>query len=227
MLRNTVCATTLIALLTIVLNCCELHAADVLDQSNVVAPATTGTDALVVDERFAPGQTVRAGITGILSRVELGVFRGTNVASPMNVDIVRAQNGQPSFAAADRLATRTLTQGQIPLLTTFVQITAPAYTISVDFSGSNLTFNEGDFFGIVLRSNAQEFFSYSWWVATYPVDTYAAGASFSFQYFNSSVLTHGGIDTQFATYVVVPEPSTLLLLGIGAISLLGYRKAKS
>ena len=26
---------------------------------------------------------------------------------------------------------------------------------------------------------------------------------------------------------LVPEPSTLLLLGIGAISLLGYRKAKS
>ena len=29
------------------------------------------------------------------------------------------------------------------------------------------------------------------------------------------------------TFEQVPEPSTLLLLGIGAISLLGYRKAKS
>ena len=31
-------------------------------------------------------------------------------------------------------------------------------------------------------------------------------------------------DTQFATYVAIPEPSTLVLLGIGAISLLGYRR---
>jgi hypothetical protein len=227
MRRNIAFPTTLITLSMFVLNCCELYAADVLDQSNVVAPGTTSIDSLLVGETGASGQAVRAGITGILSRVELGVFRNHDVASPIMVDIVRTQNGQPSFAAGDRLATRTITQGQIPLLTSFAQFNAPAYTVSVDFSASGLTFNNGDLFGIVLRSNAREFFDYSWWVAHFPVNTYPAGASFSFQYATSLVLPHGGIDTQFATYVLVPEPSALLLLGIGAISLLGYRKAKS
>jgi hypothetical protein len=208
-----------------VLNCCDLYAADVLDQSNTVAPGGTSINSLEVDSIFAAGQTVRVGISGILSRVDLGVFRQNDISSPLSVDIVRTQSGQPSFAAGDRLASITLDQSQIPLVTTSAQLYNPTNNVSVDFSGSGLSFNSGDLFGIVLRSNPEITHNYSWWVARPSVDTYPAGGSYSFQYFNNAVLPHGVPDTQFATYVqVAPEPSTFLLLGIGAISLLGRRK---
>src|SRR4051812_36478207 len=153
MRRNIACSAVLMTLL-VLLNCRELNAADVLDQSNVVAPGTTQIDSLIADVSRTSGQTVRAGLTGTLSRVELGVYREYDFSQPLFVDIVRTQSGQLSFAAADRLATRTVTNFQVPLLTTFAQINAPAFTLSVDYSSSNLTFNSGDMFGIVLRSDS-------------------------------------------------------------------------
>jgi hypothetical protein len=39
--------------------------------------------------------------------------------------------------------------------------------------------------------------------------------------------TGGLVDVRGLEFITIPEPSTLLLLGIGAISLLGYRKAES
>jgi hypothetical protein len=161
--------------------------------------------------------------------VELGVYRQTDVSAPLSVDIVRTtQNGQPSFAAGDRLATRTLTKDQIPLLMTFAQIGVPMNTISVDFLSSGLSFSSGELIGIVLRSDAAETpRNYSWWVATHPIDSYPAGGSYSLQYATNMVLQHGGIDTQFATYVVVPEPSSLVLVGLSALSLLNGRKRQA
>jgi hypothetical protein len=44
---------------------------------------------------------------------------------------------------------------------------------------------------------------------------------------SGGALTFSYVSTVSFTAIVAPEPSTLLLLGIGAISLLGYRKAKS
>jgi hypothetical protein len=44
---------------------------------------------------------------------------------------------------------------------------------------------------------------------------------------SGGLLKFTSISTVSFTAIVAPEPSTLLLLGIGAISLLGYRKAKS
>jgi hypothetical protein len=204
--------TAYVCLLSGVLHCCELFAAaDVLDQFNVVAPGTTSIGGLVIDDRFAPGQTVRVGRSSILSRIELGLYRQTEVTSPLFVDIVRTVNGQPSFAADDRLATRTLNQAQIPFLTAFPEIGTPTYTVSVDYLAFGMLFNEGDSFGIVLRSSAPQFRSYSWWVAQFPTNTYPAGGAWSLQYETNRVLSQGGIDTQFATYVLVPEPSTCCL----------------
>jgi hypothetical protein len=225
MQRTIACVIMLIAFLASVLNCCNLYAADVLDQSNVVA--TPNFRSLVIAHEGAWGQTVRAGLSGTLSRLALGVYRHYDVPELMFVDIVRSQNGQPSFAAADRLATRTLSPSQVPLLTTDEQIHSPAYTISVDFAISRLTFNSGDSFGIVLRSDATDFHTYLWWVAEDGLDTYPAGEAVRFLYSGSIAQSLGGADTHFATYMLVPEPSTLFLLGIGAISLLGHRKAKS
>ncbi len=44
---------------------------------------------------------------------------------------------------------------------------------------------------------------------------------------NLTPLSNDDYSTRQFLYPVVPEPSTILLLGIGGISLLGYRKAKS
>lgn len=218
MRRNAARAYAITALFFFAFNCCDLYAIDVLDQVNAVAPGTTSIGALVVDEMFAPGQTIRAGLTGILSHVELGVYRDSTVASPMFVDIVRTQAGKPSFAVADRLATRMVTQDQVPLRQTFAEKNAPGFTVSVDFLSSALSFNSGDLFAIALRSDAPQFFSYYWWVSGDTINTYPAGSSYSYQYATNSVLGQGPKDTQFATYVAVPEPTSGLLCIVAIVA---------
>jgi hypothetical protein len=192
---------------------------EVLDQINAVPQG--GNGGLVIDSGFSEAQTFTVGVSGSLSRVELGVFKAGADAGPLTVDIIRVLNSQPSFAVADRLASQTLSfdGGGIPFNAPLSQ---PAFTLSVDFSAADLQFNAGDQVGIALRSDSPPYGGYTVWQTTSSL--YAGGHASSLRLSDNLLITH--YDTQFATYMLtVPEPQTIGLVALAGF-ILGGRRAR-
>ncbi len=190
---------------------------EVLDQINVIPPG--GNVSLIVDSTFSEAQTFTVGIPGQLSRVDLGVFRRSANAGPLMVDIIRVISSQPSFAVGDRLATQTVAASGIPLNPPVAQ---PFFSISVDFSAANLQFGAGDKVGIALRSVSPEFSGYSWWESE--SNLYSGGHVSSLRLSDNLLITHG--DSHFATFMLVPEPHTLVLLTVATLGFLPARRLR-
>jgi hypothetical protein len=190
---------------------------DVQDQINVIPPG--GNVSLIVDSTFSEAQTFTVGFPGQLSRVDLGVFRRSSNAGPLDVDIIKVVSSQPSFAVGDRLATQTIAASGIPLNPPVGQ---PFFSLSVDFSAANLQFSAGDQVGIALRSVSPEFGGYSWWESE--TNLYPGGHVSSLRLSDNLLITHG--DSQFATFMLVPEPHTVVLLTVATPGFLLARRRR-
>lgn len=190
------------------------HGAEVLDQSNFVPP-DDAYSALVSRDDLRAGQVITVGLTGKLSRVELGLFRERDLPEPAFVDIAKTLNGVPDFTPAGRLATIEVNPQQLPYPFGFPAVAIPQYTISLDFSSSELEFVAGDTFAIIMRASTN---GYAWWTSHETRNPYAGGDAFHLFTFNNQLVHFTNVDTHFRTYmtVEVPEPS-MFVVSVSAV----------
>jgi hypothetical protein len=198
---------------------------EVGDQSHRGGPGPGGVNALIVDSRFSSAQTYTAGVSGRLSRVVVDVYKKTDIQEPLFVDIVRTQAGQPSFASVDRLATQIIPPGEVRQLIRLEDANVPIFNISVDFAAAGLHVNTGDVLGIVMRSDAPETLGYSWFLIT--GKSYPGGSAYALRHSNNVLSRHSTFDAEFATFVIIPEPSSLLLVTFATLAALGAYRRKN
>jgi hypothetical protein len=152
-------------------------------------------------------QVVTPGISGTLSRVELGVWRSRDTTVPLIVDIVEI--GEEMFYDTGRIAGRAVDASTVPVSNAEIR---PAFTVSVDFSDSNIRLIAGQPFAILLRADNE--LGYGWAGNINDLDTYPGGGVYGYR-LRPELITYKPRDAHFRTFVLVPEPGAL---GIAATS---------
>jgi hypothetical protein len=197
----------------------EARADLVLDQFNT--PTNTG-EAIIVGNPSPTdeAQTITVGVTGTLARIDLLVREDTTSTANLLFDIRATNGGVPVADNTGVLASVVVPHGTVP-----IDPLTMTYT-SIDISSFGVPVTDGEMLAIVLRTDTGGRYL---WKNGNPV--YTRGESF-FRFPNVSPdwrtwsSAGNNFDFAFRTYVdtavAVPEPSTLTLLGIGTLSLLGY-----
>jgi hypothetical protein len=186
---------------------CSIASGAVVDQSNVVPPPAKSVPILA---ELDNAQVVTVGTGGVLSTVQLGLFREAEATAPLYVDITRVENQVPVFGATGRLATLTFEGSGVFKPTSLADYTVPTFNFTADFSLGGLVFQPGEQFAIVLRTDAAEG-GYNWWLSD--TDTYSGGASW--QSHDGSPISKSPLgDLHFRTFVQAPEPTALALAAL-------------
>ncbi len=156
----------------------------VLDQDNSADAA--GGRAVANDRTQA--QTVTAGVTGILSHVNVLIFKGPDTFEDITLSVLSTSGGDPDAF----LTSTSLPSSAVSTVTGLV---------TFDVSAANLSFNAGDLFAIELTSLAenvspfQERYGWVW----HTDNPYAGGQQFT------SGVGNSGADLTFQTFVI-PAP---------------------
>jgi len=153
-------------------------------------------------------QTFTVGITGILSRVEIRVFNRDLVATqPLIIDIRTVVGGVPTEAnfGPNILETHSVAAALVP--------TTQFGFVGVDLAGIAVT--AGDVLAIAARTTDPANFSFIWGATN--TDLYAGGAQYNRVTGVPYGLNDGVRDLNFRTFVEVPAPGALLILGIGLV----------
>lgn len=200
-------------------------AGEQLDQSYVAAAES---NLAAMGETYVTqemSQTFTVGLSGYLSRVDVGVDRERDFRDAgLTVDISRTINGVTDFSDAGILASRTFPPEQIHVLLDS-EYFAPTLNLSINFLDEHIKVSPGDVLAIRMSSKTIDRDGYTWWATVWPYsDTYPRGAMYVKQYPNGVLAiadwsNYG--DLQFRTFVDTPEPSAFLLsaVALGAVSL--------
>jgi hypothetical protein len=97
---------------------------------------------------------------------------------------------------------------------------------SGDLSGSGLMVSPGDVYALVVQGSGQATWRGEYDDSGFPLPYYAGGAAYGSGFAQGTIVALGG-DLGFRTYVDtahVPEPATVLLLGLGLMGLAGVRR---
>jgi hypothetical protein len=154
------------------IDCTPLPVGPMLDQSNITYLSFGGDGA--PGSAVTPGQSVAqiftAGISGLLTSVDLGIYREAGAIGDVTLDILPF-SVFPAFDLSPSLFSMTIPLDGIPLLTTTLT--------SVDVSGANLLVSAGDQLAVVLRRSAGSFTS-PWvvWQDSDPTSPYPGGGAF-------------------------------------------------
>jgi hypothetical protein len=160
-------------------------------------------------------QTFTVGVSGVLSRVDLSMFRYRDVQSTALVDITRVIGIEPDFTEDGLLARRVVPASQVPLYSRADHFN-PRFTVSVDLSASGIVVRPNDVLAIVMRSDgvsgggADNF--HAVWATRYD---YERGNVFYYQ--PPTNVVHIAVDNYFRTFVLIPEPSTAALAALCGI----------
>jgi hypothetical protein len=191
--------------------------ADQLDQSLDVPVDPSQPTAFGNGFGKEAAQTFTVGVAGLLSKVDVALYRSSDFSASVDFDIARVSSGVPDFSASGRLATRQISSSIIPVWSAGAPI--KQFT-ELDFSSDHLAVVPGDNLAIILRWG---FFGpqfIGWWTNTNGQPSYAGGSYFQYDVvLQTSVdLGQSTLDGQFRTYVnPVPEPHGAFILALGAV----------
>jgi hypothetical protein len=192
---------TIIFIVTACLTAPTAPATTMLDQSQELQNGGSWID---TDQALA--QTFTPSIGGQLSSIEVYVgYRGSSY--PWKLSVVDTVNSAPSGL-------------MLCSATTSYQNVGWA---SLSFQTANVNLVAGHLYGIIIEGQEPDWLLASKWYTRYDVDPYAGGASWrrpaggGWNYDNG--MNSGSVaDRMFHTYMVVPEPSGLVLLGTAGIA---------
>jgi hypothetical protein len=195
--------------LTLLFGFIEHARADVLDQF-YTGPVAGPT---VVNSLVDKAQTLTVGVDGQLTRIDLDLFRNSAEMEPVQISLRSTLGGFPTQANAGSniLAERTIPALEIPASPSFVVFDLRSFHLSV---------SKGEVLAIVLRSSADSItpnHGYEWELGF--TNLYAQGDSLFRTPGNPWALNSLAASQGFKTYVVVPEPTSVVLLSTGILGL--------
>lgn len=175
-------------------DCSFLAVVAVVDQSNITYLSFGGDGApgSAVNPTQSVAQTFTVGLSGLLSRIDLGLYRdAAALTGDVTVDILPA-SVLPAYEFGSSLFTMTIPIASIPLLTTNLT--------TIDLSAANLAVNAGQQLAIVLRRPAGA----GWviWQDSNPAVPYDAGGSFTWHPAGWPAWIPVGGDHRFQTWVL-------------------------
>ena len=169
----------------------------VLDQQNL---GTTNAGGAVANDQ-TQAQTLTVGTTGLLSHVNVNIFKRNNTVEDITLSVRSTSGGEPD-ALLTAVSLPASAIGTVDTLATF------------DVSAANLSFNAGDVIAIELASLANNVFPfderYDW--RRYNTDPYAGGQRFT------NGVAYSDFDFAFQTFVI-PAPLTGDLDGNGFVGI--------
>jgi hypothetical protein len=183
-----------------------------MDTATQIAYSAVGK-VVEYDWECETAQTVTAGISGFLSKIDIWVGCQSDTTGEMTLDVL---NAGISLGTDEPLAS-------VSIPTTLISSTNLSM-VTLDVRSSNIFFNAGDSFAIALSApNAQteltDLAPFHW--ATEGPGQYEGGLRFYRDLqTGSSWLESSGADQALRTWMeptAIPEPTTLMLLGLGGL----------
>lgn len=214
-------ALTLLGAVSFVASTTSAHA-QTLDQSNLIPSATSVVDAAIVTGQQL-AQTFTVGLTGVLARVDLPLYKNAAATGDITLAIRTAPGGIPNSDNAQSLFETVIPLSSLPTHE-FGPDTLPLTPINV--SAGNIAVIPGQVLSISLSRTGAG--SPPWAIWRYSVDdTYSGGDGF-LRSGDSDAWTSIPVagDAGFQTYVTTaasaaPEPGTLALLALGSLPMVG------
>jgi hypothetical protein len=190
----------------------EAHGQQVVDQSNIfsVAGGFTGKG---VDSSKVLAQTLTVGQSGYLTQIDVQILRFQSTLT-LTSDLVLTVTAPAdlSFPVGPVLTSITLHPSDVP---TFDQFPTQSVT-SIYLPASAVPVTQGEFLSIVLTSTQPyDGSNFYMWASKdpEPSDNYPGGAAWR-NYSNTGFVQDAAMeDFGFRTYVTVPEPAALPVLG--------------
>ncbi|MGD9646653.1 MAG: PEP-CTERM sorting domain-containing protein [Pirellulales bacterium] len=188
----------------------------VLDQFNYQVSGQSGYSDMAIVKNQSVAQSFTAGYSGQLSRVDLVLGRTKGLTGTLEFSVRPMVDGAPSsLNALIQFSIDVATLPDAPL-----SASTPITPTALDLSSYDLSIEKGKSYAIALERNTIAFQPWVVWSDGRPPDGYVGGEVFRRSYHSGDWDPLGDTsDMEFATYILVPEPASMIAIASGALFL--------